>query len=528
MHGFDIRVKITIFASLNGYPATSKMEKEEKHDKKELNGYERTIKYMGVLGGTQSLSILLGIVKTKFTTKLLGPSGLGIIAMYSRTLQMLSDYTNLSLSFSAVRQIAEAHEEGNQEKLLYWIKVLRSWAFLTAVAGVFLAIVLYPFLGEWMFEGNDYYTSRFLLLSPVVGFMAIIGGELAILKGVHSLYKVARYTLWTALAGLVISVPLYFCMGIAGIFPAIFLTSFLQMIVLLCYSLPMYPYSITPFSRRVLRDGLDMVKFGIGYIFAAIMGSSSTWLVCNALLDLGNDTVVGFYSTAMTLMSLLPGILHASIDSDYYPRLSSVNKDAVAMNRMVNEQAEVQLLIQTPMLLAYLLMIQILVPILYDFELMAAVPITQLALFGMFIRTMTYPISYLPLACGDSKIFILQEVVYDVIYVLLVICGYKFGGLVGVGAAVAIAYFLEWIIVCIIAFLKYRFTLSERLIKCFAMQLPMFLLMLFVTQIFKGGVIYWASGALIAVVSAIMSFYVLSKRLSLIKYLIGRIKRIIK
>ena len=504
------------------------MVNEEKHDRKEQNGYERAIKYMGVFGGTQSFAILLGIIKTKFATKLLGASGLGIIAMYNRTLQMLSDFTNLSLSFSAVRQIAEAHKEGDAVKLQHWVKVLRSWTFLTAVVGVFLAIALYPLLGKWVFEGNDYYTSRFLLLSPVVGFMAIIGGELAILKGVQSLYKVAKYTLWTALAGLLVSVPLYFCMGIAGIFPAMFFTSFLQMAVLLYYSLPIFPYRIAPFSRRVLRDGLDMVKFGIGYIFAAIMGSSSTWLVCKVLIDLGNDTIVGFYSTALTLMSLLPGILHASIDSDYYPRLSSVNKDFVAMNTMVNEQAEVQLLIQTPLLLAYLLALQLLVPLLYDFELMAAVPITQLALFGMFIRTMTYPISYLPLARGDSKIFILQEAIYDVLYVLLVVCGYKFFGLIGVGAAVAIAYFLEWIVVCVISFFKYRFTLSKELTKCFVLQIPLFLLMLFVTQTFKGGVVYWASGTLIAVASAILSFYLLSKRLSLIKHLIGRVKRIIK
>ena len=504
------------------------MVKEEKHDKKELNGYERAIKYMGVFGGTQSFSILLGIVKTKFATKLLGAAGLGIIAVYNRTLQMLSDYTNLSLSFSAVRQIAEAHEEGNQEKLLYWIKVLRSWAFLTAVVGVFLAIVLYPFLGEWVFEGNDYYTSRFLLLSPVVGFMAIIGGELAILKGVHSLYKVARYTLWTAVAGLVVSVPLYFCMGIAGIFPAIFMTSFLQMLVLLCYSLPMYHYRIAPFSRRVLRDGLDMVKFGIGYIFAAIMGSSSTWLVCKVLIDLGNDKIVGFFSTALTLMTLLPGILHASIDSDYYPRLSSVNKDIAAMKKMVNEQAEVQLLIQTPLLLAYLLALQLLVPLLYDYELMAAVPITQLALFGMFVRTMTYSMSYLPLARGDSKVFILQEAIYNVIYVLLVITGYKFYGLVGVGIAIAAAYFIEWIVVGIIAFIKYKFTMSRDLIKCFVLQLPLFLLMLFVSQTVSSGVAYWASGAVITASSAMLSFYLLSKRLSLVKHLIGKVKRIIK
>lgn len=504
------------------------MVKEEKHDKKEIDGYERAVKYMGVFGGTQSFAILLGIVKTKFATKFLGASGLGMIAMYNRTLQMLSDFTNLSLSFSAVRQIAEAHERGNEEELLYRIKVLRSWAFLTAVVGVFVAIALYPLLGKWVFEGHSYYTSRFLLLSPVVGFMAVTGSELAILKGVHNLNKVAKYTLWTALLGLVISVPLYIFMGVAGIFPAIFLTTFMQMLILLIYSLPLYPYHISPFSRNVLRDGVDMVKFGVGYIFAAVMGSFSTWLVCKVLIDLGNDIIVGFYSAGMTMMSLLPGILFASIDSDYYPRLSSVNKDATAMRRLVNEQAEVQLLIQAPLLMAYLLALRLLVPLFYDFEILAAVPMTQLAMFGMFIRTMTYPISYLPLARGDSKVFIFQEAVYDIMYVIFIIAGYKLYGLLGVGAAIAITYFIEWIVVSIIAFLKYKFVFSKELIRCFLLQLPIFLLMVIVTQTTNDGTAYWIIGILVTILSAVLSFYLLSKRLSLVKHLMGRVKRIMK
>ena len=504
------------------------MVKENRDDKKELNGYERAIKYMGVFGGTQSFAIILGIIKTKFAAKLLGASGLGMIAMYNRTLQMLSDFTSLSLSFSAVRQIAEAHEKGNYEELLHWIKVVRSWAFLTAVAGVFLSLLLYPFLGDWMFEGNDYYTSRFLLLSPVVGFMAIIGGELAILKGVHSLYKVAKYTLWTSLSGLAISVPLYLSMGIAGIFPSIFLTSLAQMTVLLCYSLPTYPYRIAPLSKNILRDGLDMAKLGIGYIFATIMASFSTWFICKELLDIGNNTIVGFYSTGLTLMTMLPGILQASIDSDYYPRLSSINKDTALMNRMVNEQAEVQLLIQTPLLIAYLFALKLLVPLFYDYDLMEAVPMTQLALFGMFVRTMTYPMSYMPLARGDSKIFILQEAAYDIINVLFVIAGYKFFGLLGVGVAIATVYFIEWIIVCIVAYFKYRFTLSKELVKCFMLQLPIFLSVLYVAQTTDGGFEYWIYGATITIVSATLSLYLLSKRLSLVKHLISRVKRIIK
>ncbi len=454
------------------------MINEDKNDKKESNGYERAIKYMGVFGGTQSFAILLGIVKTKFAAKLLGASGLGMIAMYNRTLQMLSDFTNLSLSFSAVRQIAEAHEEGDQETLLHWIKVLRSWAFLTAVAGVLLSVALYPLLGEWVFEGNDYYTSRFLLLSPVVGFMAIIGSELAILKGVQKLYKVAMYTLWTSLLGLLVSVPFYFCMGIAGIFPAIFFTSFVQMVVLLCYSVPIFPYRIAPFSGKVLRDGIDMVKFGLGYIFAAIMGSGSMWLVCKMLIDIGNDRVVGYYSTGYFLMNLLPGVLFAAIDSDFYPRLSAANKDVANANRLVNEQAEVQLLIQAPMLMAYSLALPLLVPLFYDTELMAAVPMTQLAMFGMLVRTMTYPMSYLPLSRGDSKVYMVQEGIYDLFFTLFVVGGYVVGGLPGVGVAMAAVFVVDWLVVYIVTGYKYSFRFAAGIYKCFVMQAAIFVFMM--------------------------------------------------
>ncbi|MBQ5663311.1 MAG: oligosaccharide flippase family protein [Bacteroidaceae bacterium] len=504
------------------------MVNEEKHDKKEQNGYERAIKYMGVFGGTQSFAILLGIIKTKFATKLLGASGLGIIAMYNRTLQMLSDFTNLSLSFSAVRQIAEAHKEGDAVKLQHWVKVLRSWTFLTAVVGVFLAIALSPLLGKWVFEGNDYYTSRFLLLSPVVGFMAIIGGELAILKGVQSLYKVAKYTLWTALAGLLVSVPLYFCMGIAGIFPAIFLTSFLQMAVLLYYSLPIFPYRIAPFSRHVLRDGLDMVKFGLGYIFAAIMGSGSMWLVCKILIDVGNDRVVGFYSTGYFLMNLLPGVLFAAIDSDFYPRLSASNKDIVKTNSLVNEQAEVQLLIQAPMLMAYSLALPLLVPLFYDKELLAAVPMTQLAMFGMLVRTMTYPMSYLPLSRGDSKVYMVQECIYDLLFTLFVVAGYMFAGLLGVGVAMATVLLVDWIVVYAITGYKYSFRFASGVYFCFVLQAAIFILMMVTIHIYDDGWEYWCCGILCVSFSSILSLYLLSKRLNYVGRLLNRIKRIVR
>ena len=503
------------------------MVKEGKNSDKQ-GGYERAIKYMGIFGGTQSFSILLGIIKNKFAAKLIGASGLGMIAMYNRTLQMLCDSTNLSLSFSAIRRIAGAYEEGNEEALRHWIKVLRSWAFLTAVAGVIVSVLLTPLLGEWNFEGNDYYTSRFYFLSPVVGFMAITASELAILKGVQRLYKVAMYTLWSSLFGLVISVPFYYFMGIAGIFPSIFLVSLSQMIMLLAYSLPIYRYRIAPFSKKILGDGLEMVKFGMGYIFAAMMGSGSMWFVCKMLHDIGNSITVGIYSTSYFLLMLLPGVLFAAIDSDFYPRLSALAKDRVATNRLINEQADVQLLIQAPILIAYSVALPVLVPLFYDAEFMTAVPMTQIAMFGMLVRTMTYPMSYLPLAHGNSKVYMLQEGIYDLLFALFVICGYKYGGLIGVGMSMAAVLLADWFIVYVITNRKYSFCFEKSVYINFILQAAIFVAMIATMRLLPGGWPYWLTGALYFILSATLSFYLLSKKMSYVDRLLNRIKRIVR
>ena len=80
----------------------------------------------------------------------------------------------------------------------------------------------------------------------------------------------------------------------------------------------------------------------------------------------------------------------------------------------------------------------------------------------------------------------------------------------------------------IIAFLKYKFVFSKELIRCFLLQLPIFLLMVIVTQTANDGTTYWIIGILVTVLLAVLSFYLLSKRLSLVKHLMARVKRIMK
>ena len=499
---------------------------EQKKEKKD--GYQHTIKYLGIFGGAQGFSMLLNMLRTKITSVLLGVAGQSIIAISNRTVQMFSDCTGLSLAFSAVRRMSDAYENCDDAEVGHCVKVVRSIAFLTGLLGMLLMLAVTPFISEWIFGGSsDYYLTKLLLLSPVVMLMAISNGEIAILRGTRRLNKVAIYSLATSIISLAISVPLYLFVGLGGIFPAIFATAFLQMCVLLYFTLPHYRYIVSPFSLSLLREGVDMVKMGAGYIFASILTSFAMWLICALLSDLGDGESAGLFSAGFVMITLLPGILFAALDSEYYPRLSGVAAKTDVRNAMVNDQVEVQLLVQAPLLMAFVVAMPLLVPLFYDAEFVPAIAMAQFAMFGMFMRTMTYPISFLPLVNNDTLVFVILESAYNILLVTLVVLGFLYDGYMGVGVGIAVAHTVDFFVVYSVARFRYGMHLSVEAVRYFVMQLPLFIALIAVSISYSCSWYYWLMGGVLVLVSSAVSLWMFS-RMAVLPSIVGKISKVFK
>lgn len=485
------------------------MNDREMPDNKKKS-YRRTVKYLGIFGGAQGVSMFLGLVRNKVASILLGAHGLGLIALYSRTIQMFSECTNLSLSFSAVRRLSYAYENEDRESVEHCVKIIRSIAFLTGVVGMLLFLMCSPLIAKWIFGRYTYYLSRFVMVSPVVFFMAVSGGEVAVLRGIRQLNKLALYSLLTALGGVLLAVPLYYIRGLGGIFPAMFLVAFVQMIVALRFSVKHFKYRISPFSLSLIYEGIDMVKMGAGYIYASILTSCSVWLICKAMSEIGNGTVTGLFSAGFVIMSMLPSVLFAALDSDYYPRLSGVFRSREKRTSMVNEQIEIHMLVQAPVILGVIVVLPYLLPMMYTSEFIPAVKMTQMAMFGLLLHVMTYPISFLPLAKGDSFVFLVQESVYNVSMVVFVVLGYVYYGLRGVGIALFFVRVVDFITVYLISYKKYSFRLSWRVTKYFLINMVLFATVLFSILEMKG-VKAWVLSAGCVACSGMVSLYMLAQ-----------------
>ena len=175
-------------------------------------------------------------------------------------------------------------------------------------------------------------------------------------------------------------------------------------------------------------------------------------------------------------------------------------------------------------MLAFLIIaLPVLIPLLFRADFVPVVPMSQVAVFSMYMKAMSLPVSYLMLARGDSMGYLLLESVYDVLLVLLVVFGYERFGLWGTGVALTLSYVLDLLIVYAYAHLRYGYRLSLPVMQYAAMQLPLGVAAYVVTLIDDNPYIYWILGAIICFVSLAISVHVLHQKTSLWEALIRRI-----
>lgn len=471
--------------------------------------YKHIFKYTGLFGGVQGLNILIGLVRNKIIAWLLGPSGLGLISIYNTASALLQNSTNFGLQMSGVREISRAFDIGDNATVERHIRILRSWSLFAALLGFFVCIAASNALSYWSFSSGDY-TLEFICLAPVVAMAAISGGETAILKATRRLKQLAKISVGGVLGALIVSVPLYYRFGDKGIIPSLVIIAIVQMILATAYSYKYYPLSIT-LKKDDLAEGKKLVSLGTAFVIAGIFGSGAEFIIRTFLSDM-SVSLAGLYNAGYMITMTYAGMVFAAMETDYYPHLSAVCNDTDKMNGAANRQIEVSLIIVTPMLVALMVCLPIIIPMLFSSKFMPVIGMTQIAVIAMYFRAVNLPVAYIMLAKGDSKSYMLLELVYDVLIVLTIMFGYNNWGLDGTGVALAVSGLIDC--VCVVGYCgwKYDFVLSSRLTNDFLIQLLIGMMTLIVVK-FTAGWFYMFAGFLLIALSMLISYRMFRRRM---------------
>ena len=477
------------------------------------NGYSHIIKYMGVFGGVQTIGILIGLLRNKLIALILGPNGLGLLSLFNSAIKLVADATNLGISASAVKSISENFESGNEKNIIRSVAIVRFWSLLTALLGTVVCIILSPLLNKWTFTWGDH-TLHFVFLSPAVGLMAVTGGELAILKATRQLRSLAIASVYNFAAALFFSVPVVCFFGEKGIVPSIVILSLCQMLMTIIFSFKRYPLKLS-FDISIFKGGVGLVKLGVAFVAAMVMGSLSEFIIRSYLNNNGSLGTVGLYNAGYVMTMVYGGMVFSAMETDYFPRLSAITLNGDRFNDTINKQIEVSLLLISPMLAAFLIFLPIIIPILYSSEFLPVIGMMQALVPALYMRAIKLPLSYVPLARGDSFLFMILEGVYAVFIVTSVIWFYDKWGLSGTGFAILLTAVVDFLMLSMVMHHKYGFVFSRSTMKCSIIHLSVGVMAFAVTFINYSEPVYWIVGIFVIILSLVISLIVLHSKTSL-------------
>jgi O-antigen/teichoic acid export membrane protein len=482
--------------------------------------YGHVLKYTGVFGGVQGLNVLVSLVRNKFVALLLGPSGMGLVTLFNTTVAFVSQSTHFGISTSAVRQLSE-YDDDRHPQVIHFVKVVRAWSLLPALLGMLVGIAIGPFLSSTTFAWGNH-TLHFILLSPAVAMLAVTGGETAILKGRRQLKSLAMVQVGSVLAALFMSVPVYYFFGETGIVPVIVLMAFVTMVLTVRQSWRLYPLELRG-AKGVLGEGMEMVRLGVAFTLAGIIGSGAEMLIRSWLNVTADLDVLGLYNAGYMITITYAGMVFSAMETDYFPRLSAVNTDVEATNETVNKQMEVSLLIAAPMLVGLIVFLPVLIPLFFSSKFVPVVAMTQVAVLAMFFKAITLPAAYITLARGYSMMFLLLESAYFVVFVLLIIFGFERWGLLGTGIAITLANIFDFVMIHAVARWRYGYKISPAVMKYSTIHILIGLLAYF-TTITVGGYAYWVFGIGLTLVSLLFSLLILRQKTRLWEALMRRFR----
>jgi len=451
----------------------------------ESESYRQIFKSSAILGSARVMNMLIGMVRIKVMALLLGPVGVGLFGIYESIVLMVSTFTGLGVSRSGVREVAQASGSGNIEKISGTVKTVQRIVFLLGVAGMVAMAVFAVPLSRLNFDNNEH-ALPIALLSGTVLVISMAGSRSAIVQGLGRIGDLAKLNLSSAAIGSVTTIILIALFREKGIVPSILSIYGANLLSAWWYERKLnLPKSGTHWKESLSETG-PLIGLGLSIMNAALL---STLVAYAARTLISRDislSSVGIYLCAFALSGKFVNIVIEAMWTDFYPRASSAANDDATLNRLVNEQTEISLLLAVPGLLATIFFASVMIWIFYSNAFSEATSLIRWFTMGGLIGVISGPMKIVQLAKGKSLIRFLTETGCSTFHLILIFVLLKIFLLPGC----AIAYVFHNIAQLFVSYMVAKhlsgFSWSSETIKLIfvlvSMAVLMFLLTFFLTE----------------------------------------------
>ncbi|MBN1974561.1 MAG: O-antigen translocase [Sedimentisphaerales bacterium] len=377
---------------------------------------------------------------------LLGPAGMGLIGIYDSIVVMVGTFAGMGIQMSGIRQTAEAVAVNDQKKVAQITITLRRVSIFFGIFGLILLILLSSPISLFTF-GNTEHAFDIMLLSIIPLLLIVSGGQSALIQGMRRIGDLAKLSIIGALFGTVLSIPIVYIWGQKGIVPSLIAVAAMALLTSWWYARKIEIVRIRMGWAEIWTEASPLLKMGVVFMVTAIMTTGTIYLIRVLVVrQLGLDAA-GLYQAAAALSMLYVGFILDAMGKDYYPRLTAVSHDNAKCNQLVNEQAEMGVLLAVPGILATLTFAPLIIHLFYSAKFIAAYEILRWQILGILLRVPCWPMAFTLVAKGKMNLYFWTELLANAVLISLTWSGIIYFGLPGTGMAFFGMYLLYWILI---------------------------------------------------------------------------------
>ena len=407
------------------------------------------IRSMMVIGSAQAINILISILRIKVLAVLLGPTGIGLLGIYSNLQDMVSTAAGLGMGSSGVRQIASAKRE--EQELSRVRRVLLIAHIVQGTIAMFGLWLLKVPIAEWLF-GDQSYAMEVGLIGVAVLLTLIAIAQTALLQGMRRIGDLGRVTVLSALAGTIAGLTAVWLYGSSGLIWFILAQPLATAFIALRYTLSLPKTAVFTLSiSAIWTVWKPLAKLGTAFMLG-MLATAGTLLVVRSWItqELGLEDA-GHFAAAWAVTITYVGFLLGAMGADYFPRLTEVIDDRTAATRLMNDQAQLGLAIGGPVLLLLIGLAPWVITLIYSAEFAPAADLLQWQTVGNVFKLASWPLAFSIISAARSKTFFLMEISFNIVFLAITLLFLPMLGLMAVAVAFLAGYVVYFASVSILA-----------------------------------------------------------------------------
>lgn len=395
-----------------------------------LNGIAVAIKMLTLLGINKILAIYVG------------PSGYAALGQFQNAVQMITTFASGAINTGVTKYTAEYYDDAERQH-----KVWRTAGSIALIGSVATAALVVGFNGALaqLFLKDESLGGVFIWFAATLVLFVFNTLLLAILNGKKEIARYVVANIAGSVLALIVTTILAVKFGLYGALVALAVYQSLAFFatMLVTYRAPWFKlsYMVGSIDKKTARN---LIRFTAMALTSAICVPLSHILIRNHLGESLGWDAAGYWEAMWRLSAAYLMLVTTTLSVYYLPRLSEIDRIGEIRKEVV-QGYKIILPVAAACGLAVYLLRDFIILVLFTSEFAPVREMIGPQMVGDTLKIGSWILAYVMLGKAMTRLYIVSEVIFAALFVVLTVVLTSYIGLKGVAYAHIINYSLYWL-----------------------------------------------------------------------------------